>query len=188
MALHAARLLSIGDVPEVVVELGAGGADAWRRTEARSVGLYDVAFLKEKIKVGYKHTKSQERSQQREREANNQAALAAESTTCPMRVWQQIAVDDRLRTVYRPAAPSYQWHISTTCLRCRKSYRDTVCHTKSSAGAFSMTYHLKQQGRYMCAFREASADVITDAHLLLPRPWSFRNVRLHPMLQEGQVS
>ena len=105
--MHAAHLLSIGDVPEVVVELGADGADAWRRTKARSVGLYDVALLKKKIKVWYKHAKSQERSQQRKREANNQAALAAESATSAMRVWQQIAIDDRLRAVYRLAAPSY---------------------------------------------------------------------------------
>jgi hypothetical protein len=168
--LHAAHLLSIGDVPEVVVELGAGGADAWRRTEARSVGLYDVALLKKKIKVRYKHAKSQERSQQRKREANNQAALAAESATSAMRVWQQIAIDDRLRAVYRLAAPSYEGHITTTCLGCRESNRDAVCHTRSSAGAFSINLHLKQQGQLVCAFREASADVISDAHPLLPRP------------------
>ena len=40
-------------------------------------------------------------------EAHNQAALAAESATRPVRLWQQIGVDNNLRAVYRAAAPSY---------------------------------------------------------------------------------
>ena len=82
-----------------------------------ALGCMTLPLLKKKIKVRYKHAKSQERSQQRKREANNQAALAAESATSAMRVWQQIAIDDRLRAVYRLAAPSYEGHITTTLSR-----------------------------------------------------------------------
>jgi len=50
------HLFSVCDVPEEIVEFEADRAYSRLRPKAWRIGLYNVAFLKEKIKVWHKDT------------------------------------------------------------------------------------------------------------------------------------
>lgn len=120
-------LLSIGDVPEEVIELEADRAYCGLISEARSIGLDDVALLKEQIKVRHKDTQAQQRTQQREHASHDEAAFAAESAACSVGFWQKVCVYDHFVAVYKtpPLPPMSRMAL---CSGSWESYRNAVCH------------------------------------------------------------
>ena len=122
-------LLSIGDVPEEVIELEADRAYSGLISEARCIGLDDVALLKEQIKVWHKDTQAQQRTQQRKHATHNEAALAAESATCSVGFWQKVCVYDHFVAVYKTASLPPMGGIAH-CSGSWESYRNAACHAK----------------------------------------------------------